>query len=69
MKKRDVIHISFSNTQFNCPYCNKEYNDIDDVYLDKCNKNKNGITRIKCQCSKKFGMTYDIKCNAVSFEL
>ena len=57
------------NIDFNCPYCNKHYSDEDDKYLNICNRNKSGWTSIKCECGNKFGMTYDITGQAVSFEL
>lgn len=57
------------NIDFNCPYCNKQYSDEDDKYLNICNRNKSGWTSIKCKCGNKFGMTYDITGEAVSFEL
>ena len=60
--------ICFANTKFNCPHCEKEYNDNDDKYLNRCNKNKNGITKINCDCGKSFYMTYDYKGNATSFK-
>ena len=63
-----IIHISFAKIDFKCPYCGKEYSDIDDKYVNRCNKNKNGCTNIKCRCGKRFGMTYNIMCHAVSFK-
>jgi hypothetical protein len=67
--KDQIIHISFANINFKCPYCNKQYKDKDDKYLDKCNKNKNGYTIIKCECKHTFGMTYNYKGEAVGFKL
>jgi hypothetical protein len=64
-----MIHISFAKIDFKCPYCDKKYYDSDDIYLAKCNKNKSGCTTIKCDCENKFGMTYDITGQAVSFNL
>jgi len=62
--------ICFSNIEFHCPYCNEKYMDQDDKYLDKCNKNKSGYTTVKCnRCETKFGMTYNMKGDAVGFEL
>ena len=37
---------------FKCPNCEKQYNDRDDKYLDRCQNNKSGITKIKCECGK-----------------
>lgn len=61
--------IDFANILFKCPFCSQGYLDIDDKYLDKCNKNKSGFTKIRCRCGKKFGMTYDYMSNAVGFGL
>ena len=60
--------ITIANTDFNCPYCDKEYNDKDDVYLNKTNRNKNNCTSIKCECGNKFMMTYDMTGKAKSFK-
>ena len=46
------------DTVFYCPYCQKEHNDNDEKYLDRCNKNKNFATRVKCSCGEKFIMLY-----------
>ena len=64
-----IIHISFANVDFKCPYCKKLYSDIDDKYLNKCNKNKCTYTKIKCECGNRFGMTYNYIGNAVGFKL
>lgn len=48
--------LCFGKTDFRCPYCGQEYDDSDDKYLKILNKNKNGITRIKCRCGNKFGL-------------
>jgi len=64
-----MIHISFAKIDFSCPHCGKKYSDESDKYLDKCNKNKNGCTTIQCECENKFGMTYNMMGNAVSFNL
>lgn len=61
--------ICFAKIDFKCPHCKKEYDDRDDKYVDRCNKNKSGYTKIKCQCGKRFGMTYNITGQAVSYEL
>jgi hypothetical protein len=59
--------IDFAKTNFDCPNCNKIYNDRDDKYLERCQRNKKGITKIKCGCGIFFYMTYDYKGDAVSF--
>lgn len=61
--------IDFAKINFKCPFCNKEYIDKDDKYLKKCNKNKKSFTKIKCECKKTFGMTYNMLSEAVSFDL
>ncbi|MFW5847308.1 MAG: hypothetical protein ACOCVF_00115 [bacterium] len=60
--------IDFANVVFNCPSCKKKYNDIDDKYLNRCNRNKSGFTKINCDCGNPFFMTYDYKGDAVSFK-
>ena len=62
-------HLDFSKIDFKCPYCGKDYNDINDKYVNRCNNNKSGITRITCECNNKFYMTYNYKSEAVSFKL
>jgi transposase-like protein len=59
--------IDFAKTDFKCPNCKKEYNDTDDKYLEKCERNKSGCAKIKCDCGKPFFMTYDCMGDAVSF--
>ena len=65
----NIIHICFANIEFSCPHCGKEYCDADDKYLDRCFRNKSGCTTIKCACKEKFGMTYNMKGDAVGFEI
>lgn len=60
-------HLSISNIDFRCPHCGKKYSDENDKYLDRCNKNKDFCTSIKCECGEKFKMTYNTKGDAVSF--
>lgn len=69
VNERVSVYLSLSNINFECPYCAKSYSDDDDKYLNRCNKNSSGYTRIKCDCKNIFGMAYDIKCQAVSFKL
>jgi predicted RNA-binding Zn-ribbon protein involved in translation (DUF1610 family) len=63
-----LIHLKISKVDFNCPKCGKEYSDEDDKYLNRCEKNKNFRTNIKCKCGNSFYMTYNYMGNAVSFE-
>lgn len=56
-----------ANIDFSCPKCKKVYSDNRDVYLNRCNKNVSGYTKIKCDCGTKFYMTYNYKGEAVSF--
>ena len=56
-----------ANIDFACPECKKVYSDSEDKYLNRCNRNKNGSTRIKCDCGTLFYMTYNYKGDAVSF--
>jgi len=63
-----MIYISFAKIDFICSYCGKDYSDDKDIYVNRCNKNKNGCTRISCSCGNKFYMTYDMTGKAVSFK-
>lgn len=62
-----MMFIDFAKTDFNCPHCKKKYEDKNDMYVKKCNKNKNGMTKIACDCGKPFFMTYNYRGNAVAF--
>ncbi len=62
------LHIYISKIYFNCPYCNKQYNDSDEKILNKINKNKQMYTSKKCECGQKFGVTYNYMGNIVSFK-
>jgi len=59
--------IDFAKIDFKCPSCGKKYNDLDGKYVDRCNNNKNGFTKINCECGKYFFMTYNYMSEAVSF--
>lgn len=61
--------LTLAKTEFQCPYCEKQYDDVSDEYLKRCNKNRSHIAYIKCECNNKFGMTYNIQGDAVSFKL
>ena len=63
----NTIFLDLAKVEFKCPRCKKDYNDSDDKYLNRCNKNKSWATRIKCQCGKSFYMTYDMMGDAVTF--
>ena len=64
-----MIHLNIANVAFNCPHCKKDYNDLNDKYLNRCNKNKSTYTTIKCECGNRFGMTYNYMGNAVAFKI
>ena len=59
--------LSFSSIDFLCPSCGKAYSDVNEKYLNRCNKNKSGSTRIKCSCGVAFYMTCNYMSDAVSF--
>lgn len=61
------VHIRFTKIDFKCPFCNKNYSDTDDKYLNRCNKNKSGYTKINCTCNRSFFLTYDYMGNIISF--
>jgi len=60
--------LDFSRIDFKCPFCVKIYWDDSNKYLNRCNKNKSGFTKIKCSCGQIFGMTYNYKSEAVGFK-
>ena len=51
--------LDFDNTNFNCKCCNKQYNDNDNKFVERCNKNKKSKTKIKCDCGNVFFVTYN----------
>ena len=57
-----------SNIDFECPYCKKKYSDINDKYVNRCNKTRRGTTRIKCTCGNNFYMTTNFMGDAISFK-
>jgi len=59
--------MDFAKTDFQCPNCEKWYDDINDKYLNRCNRNKSWATKIKCGCGNHFYMTYNYMGDAVSF--
>jgi len=61
--------VCMANIGFKCPHCEKAYSDLNDKYLNRCNKNKSGYTKIKCECGTSFYMTYDYMGNAQSFQI
>ena len=61
--------IDLALTDFNCPYCGILYMDFDNKYLNRCNSNKSGYTRIKCVCGQTFGMTYNFMSEAIGFKI
>lgn len=61
--------IDLADTSFNCPYCGKNYDDNNDKYINRCNKNKTSRTFINCDCGERFGMTYEITGEAVGFKI
>lgn len=60
--------IRFVSIHFNCPYCNKQYNDEDDTLYKRIYNNKSCITYKKCTCGNKFYITYDFKGNLIAFK-
>lgn len=60
--------LDFSKIDFSCPRCTLKYIDDKDIYLNRINKNKSGITHTKCKsCNRTFGITYNFKNEIVSF--
>jgi len=63
------IHICYSDISYSCPHCMIKKHDKDDKLLNRCNKNKSFYTKIKCDCGKRFGFTYNIRGDATTFKL
>lgn len=63
-----TIHIHFANLNFKCPYCKKKYNDKDEKYYKKINKNKSTIAIIRCECKEVFFLTANYKGEYVAFK-
>lgn len=65
----ESVFIDFANIDFKCPHCEMQYSDTNDMYLNRCNRNHDFTTKIRCTCGKTFGMTYDMFGDATSFKL
>lgn len=61
--------ICLAKTDFTCPHCGKVYFDSDDKYLNRCNKNKYGYTKIRCECGHTFAMTYNFMSETIGFKI
>ena len=51
--------LDLSPVDITCPYCGEKF--ADEKYLERCNKNKSGVTKIKCACGNTFKSTFDIQ--------
>ncbi len=60
--------IDVANTEFRCPKCGNVYQDLDYKFLNRCEKNKSGITKVHCSCGCIFYVTYNWRGEAVSFK-
>ena len=49
--------LCFASEDFFCPHCNKHYNEDNEIYVKRINKNKRGYTKITCECKGKFYLT------------
>ena len=65
----NFIHINFAEIKYNCPYCGKAGRDEDDKLLNRCNRNKSGLTKVKCECGNVYGFTYNYKGDAETFKI
>lgn len=52
--------LCFGGIEFSCPHCGKKYTDKNDLYLTRINRNKQSYTTVKCECGKRFKLSYDI---------
>jgi hypothetical protein len=64
-----LVSVRFAGIDFSCPHCQEEYIDDEDIYVDRCNRNKSGTTRKKCVCGRWFGIAYDYTGQAIGFPL
>jgi len=64
-----IISISFAKIDYECPFCHVTEWDADDKLLNKCNRNKCGFTKVKCECGETYGFTYNYKGEATAFKL
>jgi transposase-like protein len=63
-----TIHLHFQDTRFKCPHCKKKYNDKDDKYHNRINKNKTMVTKVKCTCGIVFYLAVDYTGKFQTFE-
>lgn len=61
--------VSIASIAFECPFCKKHYKDVDDKYHNRVVNNSSYITKVKCDCGNRFGLTYDYKGEFASFKL
>lgn len=64
-----IIHISWAKIDFQCPYCEKQYEDTNDKYYKRLEQNNLGYTKTKCECGETFGIAIDITSQYVGFKL
>jgi len=68
----EIMILCIANVDFKCPHCGKKYDDRNEVYLKRINKNKRGYTWKYCEnpkCRRNFGITGDMTGDTVSFKL
>jgi hypothetical protein len=65
---RKVRHYQPKNVS-ECPYCQKKFGDKNDEILNRCNKNKSGMTKRKCECGNRFYATYNYMGGLETFKL
>jgi len=51
--------LDFAKIDFKCPKCEKLY--TDEKYFNRCEKNKSGITKVKCSCGNKIKLIINYK--------
>jgi len=64
----DNAFIDLTDHKFHCPYCNSQYFDYESNYMQRINKNKSGITKVKCDCENTFHLTMDMQGNYQTFK-
>lgn len=63
-----IISLCFANINFQCPYCGIDFYDEDETFLNRINRNKSLITKVKCLCGGRFNLTYDMKGDFVTWK-
>ena len=59
--------MKLTKLEFRCPQCGNVYQDLNEKYLKRTQKNKSWTTKVHCSCGCSFNLTYNCKGKAVTF--